>query len=153
MTRILAGFLLSSLFLVATFSAGLAGGKYARWAGGSLQIRGFDTTAYFKQGKPALGNAGNVVKWQTGTWRFKSAKDEALFRSNPAAYTPRFGAYCTGGLSQQHVVNGNPTIWRMHKGKIYMFYARAGARRFDKDPEGVIAAARAYAKTVGIVEN
>lgn len=127
--------------------------KYARWAGGDVQIRGYDTTAYFQAGKPATGNAGNTVKWKGGTWHFRTAQEAVLFKSALASFTPRFGAYCTGGLSQKHVVNGNPTIWRLHKGRLYMFYAHAGARRFDKNPQGVIAAARAYAKTVGIVEN
>jgi hypothetical protein len=45
MTRIFYRILLSSLFLAAAFSASHAGGKHPRWAGGSLQIRGFDTTA------------------------------------------------------------------------------------------------------------
>ena len=130
-----------------------AQGQYPRWAGGGLQIRGYDTTAYFKAGQATRGQAGNQVKWNGGTWHFRSAKDAAAFKASPARFTPRFGAYCTGGLSQQHVVNGNPTIWRMHKGRLYLFYAQAGARRFDRNPEGVIAAARAYAKTVGIKEN
>lgn len=132
---------------------GAQAGQYARWAGGGVQIRGYDTTAYFKASKPVVGDTGNTVKWKGGTWRFRTAKEAALFRANPAAFTPRFGAYCTGGLSQSHVVNGNPTIWRLHKGRLYLFYARAGAQRFDKNPEGVIAAARAYAKTIGIEEN
>ena len=142
-------------FLVLVAAAGLAQAenKYARWAGGDLQIRGYDTTAYFQTGKPATGTAGNVVKWQGGTWHFRTAQEAALFKASPSKFTPRFGAYCTGGLSQRHVVNGNPKIWRLHKGRLYMFYAHAGARRFDKDPEGVIAAARAYAKTVGIQEH
>lgn len=131
----------------------VADGTYARWAGGDLQIRGYDTTAYVKKGRPSAGGAAHVVNWNGGTWRFETAAEKAAFKANPAAFVPQFGAYCTGGLSQQHVVNGNPTIWRMHKGKLYLFYAEAGGRRFDKDPEGLIAAARAYAKKVGVKEN
>ena len=130
-----------------------ADSRYPRWAGGSVQIRGFDTTAYFKAGEATRGNAGHIVRWNGGTWHFRSPQEATQFKADPARFTPRFGAYCTGGLSQQHVVNGNPTIWRLYKGRLYLFYAQAGARRFDRDPEGVIAAARAYAKTVGIKEN
>lgn len=127
--------------------------QYARWAGGGVVIRGYDTTAYFRRGRPAQGGASHTVSWNGAKWRFQTAKEAALFRANPSAYQPQFGAYCTGGLSHQHVVNGNPRIWRMHKGKLYMFFAHAGARRFDRNPEGVIAAARAYAKKVGVIEN
>ena len=144
---------MAAVCLVALGQAALAEQAYPRWAGGALQIRGYDTTAYLGQGKAVKGQTGHAVKWNGGTWHFKDARQAARFKATPAAFTPRFGAYCTGGLSQSHVVNGNPTIWRVHKGRVYLFYARAGARRFDRDPEGVIAAARAYAKTVGIEEN
>jgi YHS domain-containing protein len=141
-----------SIVMLAAISAGAHAGQYARWAGGALQIRGYDTTAYFEVGKPATGTQSNVVKWKGGTWRFGSAKEAALFRANPTAYAPQFGAYCTGGLSQHHVVNGHPKNWRIHNGRLYLFYAAAGARRFDKNPDEVIRAARAYAKKVGIIE-
>lgn len=153
MTDRFLGALAAALCLLALGQAALAERAYPRWAGGALQIRGYDTTAYLGRGKAVKGETRHEVKWQGGTWHFKSAEEAARFKASPAAFTPRFGAYCTGGLSQNHVVNGNPTIWRVHKGRVYLFYARAGARRFDRDPEGTIAAARAYAKTVGIKEN
>jgi len=140
--------------LAATFvMQASAQGKYDRWAGDGLLIRGYDTTAYFQKRQPARGDRANVVEWNGGTWRFATAREAELFRANPTAYAPQFGAYCTGGLSQGHVVNGNPTIWRMHGNKLYLFYAEAGGRRFDQDPAGTIAAARAYARKVGIKEN
>lgn len=130
-----------------------AADQHARWAGGDVQILGFDTTAFFVKRQPVEGASRNVAQWNGGTWHFKTTREASLFRANPTAYAPQFGAYCTGGLSQKHVVNGNPANWRIHNGKLYLFYAATGARRFDKDPDGVIQAARAYAKTVGIQEN
>jgi YHS domain-containing protein len=127
--------------------------KYPRWSGGTIQLKGYDATSYFQTGRAKSGTLGNVVKWNGGTWHFASPKEAELFKSKPSSFAPQFGAYCTGGLSQHHVVDGNARFWRMHKGRLYLFYSRAGARRFDKDPAGTIAAARAYAKTVGIVES
>ncbi|MEP4804333.1 MAG: YHS domain-containing (seleno)protein, partial [Hyphomicrobiales bacterium] len=77
-----------------------------------LAIRGTDTTAYFKKGGPAKGSGSHVVLWKGASWRFGSAQEASLFRANPTAYAPQFGAYCTGGLSQQHVVEGKPQHWR-----------------------------------------
>jgi len=144
---------LLGLFLVVGFHLSAAAQDYPRWAGGNVQILGFDTTAYFKSGKPAAGVSTHTVKWQNGTWQFKNAVQAAKFRANPSAFTPQFGAYCTGGLSQQHVVNGHPKNWRIHNGRLYLFYSAAGARRFDGDPQGTIHRARAYARKVGIREN
>ena len=153
MVRRLLELLACTLLVCGLAASAQADRAHPRWAGGAVQIRGYDTTAYFRSGKPAKGQAGHVVKWNSGTWHFATPQEAAQFKAAPSTFTPRFGAYCTGGLSQKHVVNGNPTIWRLYKGRLYMFYAHAGARRFDRNPEGVIAAARAYAKTVGIEEN
>ena len=117
-----------------------------------LAIRGVDTTAYFRQGRPAKGQGSHVVEWKGATWRFGSAKEAALFRANPAAYAPQFGAYCTGGLSQNHVVEGKPQHWRIHGNKLYLFHTSAGARRFSRDPVGTIRMAQAYWDTLGVKE-
>lgn len=147
------GILLGFVLAMTAITSTQARSGYDRWAGGGLLIRGFDTTAYSKKGAPVQGLPSQSVTWNGAEWLFRTAKEATAFRNNPSAYAPQFGAYCTGGLSQKHVVNGHPLNWRMHNGKLYLFYSAAGARRFDKDPEGTIRRARAYAKTVGIKEN
>ncbi|MEL6227090.1 MAG: YHS domain-containing (seleno)protein [Pseudomonadota bacterium] len=115
-----------------------------------LVIRGYDTTAYFTKGGVRSGSPTHEVRWKGATWRFATATDAAKFRANPTAFAPQFGGYCTGGLSQRHVVTANPRIWRIHRGKLYMFAAQAGGRRFDKNPAAVIRAAHAYWKTLPV---
>ncbi|MDA8870161.1 hypothetical protein N9H93_02055 [Rhizobiaceae bacterium] len=115
-----------------------------------LAIRGTDTTAYFRSGGPKLGDNSHTVEWKGATWRFGSADEAAWFLANPTAYAPQFGAYCTGGLSQQHVVEGKPRHWRMHEGKLYLFHTDAGARRFSKAPAETILKAQAYWDTLDV---
>ncbi len=117
---------------------------------GHLAIRGTDTTSYFAKGRPLAGDASHVVKWNGATWRFGSAQEAAKFRANPTAFAPQFGAYCTGGLSQRHVVEGKPQHWRIHGNKLYLFHRAIGAKRFSKDPEGTIAKAKAYWRELGM---
>lgn len=119
---------------------------------GHLAIRGTDTTAYFRKQGPEAGQAAHVVTWKGATWRFVTAEDAALFRANPTAYAPQFGAYCTGGLSQRHVVEGKPQNWRIHNGKLYLFYSARGARRFSKNPDETIRKAQAYWDTLTVEE-
>ena len=115
-----------------------------------LVIPGYDTTAYFTEGGVRSGSPTHEVRWKGATWRFATAADAAKFRANPSVFAPQFGGYCTGGLSQKHVVTANPRIWRIHGGKLYMFAAQAGGRRFDKNPAAVIRAARAYWRTLRV---
>lgn len=150
--RRLAALTLASSLLLASSIASYAQETYSRWAGGATPIRGYDTTAYFSAGRPMAGARAHTVAWKGGTFRFATAIDAQKFRANPAAFQPQFGGYCTGGLSQNHVVHANPKFWRIHNGRLYMFATSAGARRFANDPENVISAARAYAKKVGVTE-
>ena len=115
-----------------------------------LAIRGADPTSYFTDKRPSSGRKDHTVRWKGATWRFGSAADAALFRANPSAYAPQFGAYCTGGLAQRHVVEGKPQYWRIHGRKLYLFHTRAGANRFDKAPAATIRKAKAYWNSLGV---
>ncbi|MCB1511872.1 MAG: hypothetical protein KDJ36_13305 [Hyphomicrobiaceae bacterium] len=124
--------------------------RYVSKGPGRLVISGYDTTSYFNSGRPQRGQARHAVRWQGVTWRFKTPEEAAKFRANPTAFAPQFGAYCTGGLSQHHAVDGNPRIYRIYNGRLYLFATHAGARRFDRNPGGTIRAARAYWNTLPI---
>ena len=141
---------LALLLAVATPLSALALDKINPTGPGHLAIRGTDTVSYFAKGRPLAGDASHIVKWNGATWRFGSAQEAAKFRANPTAFAPQFGAYCTGGLSQRHVVEGKPQHWRMHGNKLYLFHTRRGAERFSRDPVGTIAKAKAYWRELGM---
>lgn len=101
-------------------------------------IGGYDVTAYFTQGKPVRGNKAYRAKWNGAEWRFASADARDRFLANPAAYAPQFGGYCTNAMSLGKVVDGDPEIWRLRDGKLYLFYAEAGRTKFDADPQTMI---------------
>ncbi len=144
--------LLMLLLLLAAAGPASARDGYPRWAGDGPVLKGYDAAGYHTDGTARPGKADQTVAWAGGTFRFATKAAADRFRANPARLAPRFGGYCTGGLSQAHVVHANPKLFRVYKGNLYVFASPAGPRRFDKDPEGVIAAARAYAKKVGVVE-
>ena len=135
-----------------TAPAAMAGAldRYVNSGDDRLVIRGFDPTAYVMRGSARRGSPEQRTEWKGATWWFSSAAARRAFQANPQKYAPQFGAYCTGGLSQRHVIAGNPQNWRRHKGRVYLFYSQAGARRFDKDPEGTIAKAKAYWSTLNV---
>jgi YHS domain-containing protein len=141
---------LSLLLLAASASPTIALDAYVSQGPGRLMLQGYDTTAYFLAGRPRPGTASHSVEWRGVTWRFSTPRSAAAFRATPTAYEPQFGAYCTGGLSQQHVVPADPRNWRLHGGKLYLFATEAGARRFDRDPKGTIRRAIAYWNTLPI---
>ena len=115
-------------------------------------LKGYDTTAYFKAGVPTVGSDANAVIWKGATWRFVSEEDAALFRADPEGYAPQFGGYCTRAMSLKKEVPGDPEVWRIHKGKLYVFYAKVGGRHFDKGEDAMIALAQQHWGTLTFTE-
>jgi len=99
------------------------------------------TTAYFESGAPQKGSRNHTVKWHGAKWRFASEHEARLFETNPEAYAPQFGGYCTRAMSENKLASGDPEVWRLYEGKLYLFYAKKGAVLFDQDPAAMIAAA------------
>jgi len=115
-------------------------------------LKGYDTTAYFQSGKPVNGKSETTVKWKGAVWRFASQEDANLFRADPEAYAPQFGGYCTRAMSLGREVPGNPKVWRIHKGKLHVFFAKQGGVFFDKGEDAMIKKAQAHWDTLKFAE-
>lgn len=111
---------------------------------GNLALNGYDTTAYFTKSTAEQGVAETVIPWKGANWQFVSAIEAALFKAAPDAYAPQFGGYCTRAMSEGSLAPGDPEVWRLHKGKLYVFYAPRGGKVFDKDPDGMVAKAASF---------
>lgn len=91
-----------------------------------LAIGGYDTVAYFTVGQPVIGSASFEHRWNGAVWRFSSAANRDLFAADPEAFAPRFGGYCAWAVSQNYLAPGDPQIWRIVDGRLYLnFNARA----------------------------
>jgi len=112
-----------------------------------VAIGGYDTTAYLRTGVPVEGAVDHVVMWRGVPWQFASAEDAASFREAPEDFAPQFGGFCTRAMSFGKVVNGDPTVWRLHQGSLYLFAKPVGAKKFDEGPDAmIIKARRAWAR-------
>jgi hypothetical protein len=58
-----------------------------------VAIKGYDTVAYFKEGRAVKGKSEFEFTWQDGRWRFFSAANRDLFASNPERYAPQYGGF------------------------------------------------------------
>ena len=132
--------LVALVLITATASAA---DRFAQSKETGLVLKGYDTTAYHTAGTPTPGKGTHVVAWKGAKWHFVSAREAELFRAKPEAYAPQFGAYCTRAMSKGIVIAGKPKIWRLHKGKLYVFFAPIGGTKFDEGPDAMIAKARA----------
>lgn len=108
-------------------TAALAAGDIAKDRAGRA-LKGWDTTAYFLAGAARNGTSTHIYRWRGATWRFGSRRDRDLFAAAPEKYAPQFGGHCANGLSEGHIVHGDPRVWMIVDGKLYVFYAERGWR-------------------------
>ena len=57
-------------------------------------LKGYDTVAYFTDGKPVKGDKQFSTEWNGATWQFATAENLAAFEAAPEKYAPQYGGYC-----------------------------------------------------------
>ena len=103
-----------------------------------LALRGVDPTSYFTEGKPVKGSRNITTTHNGGTYRFVSEASQALFESDPEAYLPAYGGYCSYGTAVKTKVDGDPYIWHIVDGKLYLNITRSVDRVWQRDIPGYI---------------
>ncbi len=115
-----------------TLEAGLFGGH------GDVAIRGYDTVAYFTQGKAVQGQDSFVAMWMGAKWKFASKSHLDLFNASPQQYAPQYGGYCAYGVSRGYLVKVEPDQFKIIEGKLYLNYDASVHATWLKDPTGFI---------------
>lgn len=108
-----------------------------------VAIGGYDPVAYFTDGKPVKGSFQIASTHGGATYWFASKEHKALFDASPEKYTPQFGGYCAFGVSIAKKLNGDPMVWKIVDGKLYLNVNSAIAEKFNENVSGVIAGADA----------
>jgi len=90
-----------------------------------LSIKGYDTVAYFTEGKAQKGSSEFTEIWKNATWYFSSEKNRNLFESNPEQYTPQYESYCSWSIAKNNYIppaTGDPEAWMIIDNKLYLTY-------------------------------
>ena len=122
--------------LIATSASVFAEAKKSRMAVDSqgVAIQGYDPVAYFKQDKPVKGLPSNQSVYQGAKFYFASAADKKEFDKNPSKYAPTYGGFCVNNLrTKGKLVNGDPNVFFVYKGKLYLCSEKKGAEEFQKN--------------------
>ena len=90
-----------------------------------LSISGYDSVAYFTDGKPVQGKAEIEYLWHKLRWRFASPVHRDLFAKDPDHYAPQYDGYCAMGVSNDdaaHKDTVDPEAWAIVDGKLYLVH-------------------------------
>ena len=113
-----------------------------------VAIGGYDAVGYFTEGRPVPGSTAFTLRWNGATWRFASAASRARFERNPEAYAPAFGGYCAWAISQNYLAPGDPLVWRIVDGRLYLNFNQRAKMLWEADMAGAIARGNANWPTV-----
>jgi hypothetical protein len=100
-----------------------------------VAIKGYDTVAYFTEGRARKGKKEFEFSWRNAHWYFVSAAHREMFAANPERHAPQFGGFCANGMSKGKgkMVAADPEAWTIVDGKLYMKFNKAVRDRWRPD--------------------
>lgn len=117
---------------------------------GNVAVGGHDPVAYFTEGRPVPGTRAFTATYQGAQYRFASAANRDAFVAQPDRYAPQYGGYCAWAVSQGYTASGDPRVWKVVNGKLYLNYNAEVGRRWAQDIPGHIRRADAnWPKVLG----
>jgi len=135
-----------------------AGEQYVDQTG--FAISGHDVIAYYeldqapvgeKQPQAVPGRKDITAEYNGVTWAFTSEKNRQMFVADPEKYVPAYDGHCAYGVAQGGKVPGNPHLWRIVGGQLYLNITKNVVGFWEEDIPGNIA--QSEANWPGIADN
>ena len=104
----------------------------------SHAVGGYDVVAYHTQSEAVVGNDAYQTELHGVTWRFSSQANLDLFLANPDQYRPHYGGYCAWAMASGKKAAGDPNVWHIYEGNLYLNVSPGIKRKWLKDIDGFI---------------
>lgn len=134
---------LAFAFSLGMFGAALGGEQYVDHTG--FAVSGYDVVSYFDaaqsqvgqpQQSPLPGRAAITAKHNGAIFAFAMEVNRDRFLADPATYVPQYDGHCAYGVSKGGKVPGNPTLWRIVDGKLYLNITQNVVKFWEEDIPG-----------------
>jgi YHS domain-containing protein len=136
-------FTLSAALLAAMATASFAGPQYVDKTG--FAVSGYDVVSYFSldqsdvgapQPAPLAGKAAITADYNGATFAFATEANRDTFLADPAKFAPQYDGHCAYGVAKGGKVPGNPTLWRIVDGKLYLNITKNVVGFWEEDIPG-----------------
>jgi len=101
-------------------------------------VLGYDLVSYHTEGKPVRGDGNNLVVVDDVTYLFANEANKKAFEKNPEKYLPAYGGYCAFGVSVGKKFVGDPEVWKIVDGTLYLNLDRNIQKMWFEDIPGNI---------------
>ena len=124
-------------------SAAFAGEQYVDPTG--YAVSGYDVVAYFDltqapvgtvQPAAVPGDKDITTIYNGATFAFSSEENKARFEAMPGAFVPQYDGHCAYGVAKGGKVPGNPNLWRIIDGKLYLNITQTVVGFWEEDIPG-----------------
>ena len=78
------------------------------------------------------------------TWQFSSSSNRDVFAGDPQGYAPQYGGYCAFAVSKAATAPGDPEVWTIHDGKLYLNVSKSVRKHWMQDVKANIVKADKY---------
>lgn len=106
--------------LIASFALLFSSLSFAADADSAPALRGYDAVSYHTIGRPVMGNGSNASVYKGQSYLFINKEHKKLFDANPEKYVPVYGGWCAYGVSAGKKFHGDPLVWKIVDGKLYL---------------------------------
>jgi YHS domain-containing protein len=108
-----------------------------------IAINGYDPVSYFIEPQPLEGKPDYEYYWQGVPWYFANAANRDVFVRAPEVYAPWFGGHEAMSAARGFLSDGNPRIYSVYEGKLYLFYSTGNRDAFLLAPDEALKQAEA----------
>lgn len=113
-------------------------------------LGGYCPVSYIRDNKAVKGDPKYSLWYANYFYHFADAEAMELFKKDPNKYLPQFTMtypkrqeMCALGVSRSKLFPALPSIFAVIDGKLYFFWDEDAKKQFMKDPETLVATARA----------
>ena len=118
------------------------------YATSTTGVEGYDLVSYQTMKRPIRGNGHYLSVHDGVTYLFATEDNKNAFDANPAKYLPAYGGYCAFGVSVEKKFVGDPEVWRIVDGTLYLNLDENIQHEWLKDVPGRIQTADANWKKI-----
>jgi YHS domain-containing protein len=107
-------------------------------------LQGYCPVSYLLQGKAVKGDPAFQSRYVGELYYLSSSEAKAKFDTDPKKYLPQYDGLCTTALGGSYGTRkpGDPTIFAVLEGKVYLFASERSRRAYDDMPIWFIARAK-----------
>lgn len=104
-------------------------------------LKGYCPVSYWSAEGPVKGDARYKSAYGDAVYHLSSEAAKKQFDAEPTKYLPEYRGFCAVGVSTNRRHPGDAEAYRLHEGRLFLFFDQQTRSKFDADPASIVAAA------------